>query len=54
MASDVVMSFDMTRAAVRNALIRLEQEGLVVREPHRVTSALAPRRAGDECDLSVQ
>ncbi len=25
----------MTRAAVRNALIRLEQEGLVVREPHR-------------------
>ena len=33
--SDVVTSFDMTRAAVRNALIRLEQEGLVVREPHR-------------------
>ena len=33
--SDVVMSFHMTRAAVRNALIRLEQEGLVVREPHR-------------------
>ena len=26
---------EMTRAAVRNALIRLEQEGLVVREPHR-------------------
>ena len=25
----------MTRAAVRNALIRLEQEGLVVRQPHR-------------------
>ncbi len=33
--SDVVTSFHMTRAAVRNALIRLEQEGLVVREPHR-------------------
>ena len=33
--SDVVTSFDMTRAAVRNALIRLEQEGLVVREPHQ-------------------
>ena len=33
--SDVVTSFDMSRAAVRNALIRLEQEGLVVREPHR-------------------
>ncbi len=33
--SDVVTSFEMTRAAVRNALIRLEQEGLVVREPHR-------------------
>jgi DNA-binding GntR family transcriptional regulator len=29
--SDVVTSFEMTRAAVRNALIRLEQEGLVVR-----------------------
>ena len=28
-------SFDDVRAAVRNALIRLEQEGLVVREPHR-------------------
>jgi DNA-binding GntR family transcriptional regulator len=33
--SDVVTTFAMTRAAVRNALIRLEQEGLVVREPHR-------------------
>jgi DNA-binding GntR family transcriptional regulator len=33
--SDLVASFAMTRAAVRNALIRLEQEGLVVREPHR-------------------
>ena len=25
----------MSRGAVRNALIRLEQEGLIVREPHR-------------------
>ena len=33
--SDVVTSFNMSRGAVRNALIRLEQEGLVVREPHR-------------------
>jgi DNA-binding GntR family transcriptional regulator len=33
--SDVVTTFHMSRAAVRNALIRLEQEGLVVREPHR-------------------
>ena len=33
--SDVVTSFEMSRGAVRNALIRLEQEGLVVREPHR-------------------
>jgi DNA-binding GntR family transcriptional regulator len=33
--SDLVSTFAMTRAAVRNALIRLEQEGLVVREPHR-------------------
>ncbi len=33
--SDVVTTFNMSRGAVRNALIRLEQEGLVVREPHR-------------------
>ena len=33
--SDVVTSFEMSRGAVRNALIRLEQEGLVVRQPHR-------------------
>ncbi len=33
--SDVVTTFQMSRGAVRNALIRLEQEGLVVREPHR-------------------
>ena len=33
--SDISSSFAMSRGAVRNALIRLEQEGLVVREPHR-------------------
>jgi DNA-binding GntR family transcriptional regulator len=33
--SDVSASFEMSRGAVRTALIRLEQEGLVVREPHR-------------------
>lgn len=33
--SDLSSFFDMSRSAVRNALIRLEQEGLVVREPHR-------------------
>ncbi len=33
--SDISSSFAMSRGAVRTALIRLEQEGLVVREPHR-------------------
>lgn len=33
--SDIGAAFQMSRGAVRNALIRLEQEGLVVREPHR-------------------
>ena len=33
--SDVSTEFEMSRGAVRTALIRLEQEGLVVREPHR-------------------
>jgi DNA-binding GntR family transcriptional regulator len=33
--SDLSSTFDMSRGAVRNALIRLEQEGLVVRERHR-------------------
>lgn len=32
---DISTAFDMSRGAVRNALIRLEQEGLIVREPHR-------------------
>jgi DNA-binding GntR family transcriptional regulator len=33
--SDISTTFDMSRGAVRTALIRLEQDGLVVREPHR-------------------
>jgi len=33
--SDISSTFEMSRGAVRTALIRLEQEGLVVREPHR-------------------
>jgi DNA-binding GntR family transcriptional regulator len=33
--ADVSATYEMSRGAVRTALIRLEQEGLVVREPHR-------------------
>lgn len=33
--ADVSATFGMSRGAVRTALIRLEQDGLVVREPHR-------------------
>jgi len=33
--ADISSTFEMSRGAVRTALIRLEQEGLVVREPHR-------------------
>src|SRR5262245_60241824 len=33
--SDLATTFAMSRGAVRTALIRLEQDGLVVREPHR-------------------
>ena len=33
--SDISTTFQMSRGAVRTALIRLEQEGLVIREPHR-------------------
>ncbi len=33
--SDIGSYFEMSRGAVRNALIRLEQEGLVIREPNR-------------------
>jgi DNA-binding GntR family transcriptional regulator len=43
--SDVSGTFDMSRGAVRTALIRLEQDGLVVREPHRGARV---RRVSDE------
>jgi DNA-binding GntR family transcriptional regulator len=33
--ADVSATFGMSRGAVRTALIRLEQDGLVAREPHR-------------------
>jgi DNA-binding GntR family transcriptional regulator len=33
--SDLIRDLGVSRGAVRNALIRLEQEGLVVREPNR-------------------
>ena len=33
--TDISTTFDMKRGAVRTALIRLEQDRLVVREPHR-------------------
>ena len=33
--SDLSTTFELTRGAVRTALIRLEQDGLVTREPHR-------------------
>lgn len=33
--TEISTTFEMSRGAVRTALIRLEQEGLVVREPHR-------------------
>jgi DNA-binding GntR family transcriptional regulator len=33
--SEISANFKMSRGAVRTALIRLEEEGLVVREPHR-------------------
>ena len=33
--ADLSTTFRMSRGAVRTALIRLEQDGLVVREPHR-------------------
>jgi len=33
--AEISTTFEMSRGAVRTALIRLEQEGLVVREPHR-------------------
>src|SRR5215813_829844 len=33
--ADLSTAYEMSRGAVRTALIRLEQEGLVIREPHR-------------------
>jgi DNA-binding GntR family transcriptional regulator len=33
--SDLSTAYEMSRGAVRTALVRLEQEGLVVREPHK-------------------
>lgn len=43
--ADIATTFDMSRGAVRTALIRLEQDGLVVREPHRGARV---RRVSDE------
>jgi DNA-binding GntR family transcriptional regulator len=43
--ADISTAFDMSRGAVRTALIRLEQDGLVVREPHRGARV---RRVSDE------
>jgi DNA-binding GntR family transcriptional regulator len=43
--SDLSTTFDMSRGAVRTALVRLEQDGLVVREPHRGARV---RRVSDE------
>jgi DNA-binding GntR family transcriptional regulator len=43
--ADLSTTFDMSRGAVRTALIRLEQDGLVVREPHRGARV---RRVSDE------
>jgi DNA-binding GntR family transcriptional regulator len=43
--SDLSTMFEMSRGAVRTALIRLEQDRLVVREPHRGARV---RRVGDD------
>lgn len=43
--AEVSTAFQMSRGAVRTALIRLEQDGLVVREPHRGARV---RRVSDE------
>jgi DNA-binding GntR family transcriptional regulator len=43
--ADISTMFEMSRGAVRTALIRLEQDGLVVREPHRGARV---RRVSDE------
>jgi DNA-binding GntR family transcriptional regulator len=44
--AEVSRSFGLSRAAVRNALIRLEQDGLVVRRPHH--SARVRQVTGEE------
>ncbi len=43
--ADIGATFAMSRSAVRTALVRLEHEGLVVREPHRGARV---RRVSDE------
>lgn len=43
--ADLSTTYDMSRGAVRTALIRLEQDGLVVRERHRGARV---RRVGDD------
>ncbi|HXF97964.1 MAG TPA: GntR family transcriptional regulator [Gaiellaceae bacterium] len=48
--ADIGAAFDMSRGAVRTALIRLEQEGLVVREPHRGARV---RRVTDEEAIEI-
>jgi DNA-binding GntR family transcriptional regulator len=48
--ADIGTTFQMARSAVRNALIRLEQEGLVVRERHRGARV---RHVGDEEAIEI-
>jgi DNA-binding GntR family transcriptional regulator len=48
--SDLSTTFEMTRGAVRTALIRLEQDGLVVREPHRGARV---RRVSDDEAIEI-
>lgn len=48
--SDISSRFEMTRDAVRTALIRLEQDGLVVREPHRGARV---RRVSDDEAIEI-
>ncbi|MGH3134219.1 MAG: GntR family transcriptional regulator [Gaiellaceae bacterium] len=48
--SDISTTFDMSRGAVRTALIRLEQDGLVIREPHRGARV---RRVSDDEAIEI-
>ena len=48
--ADLSATFDMSRGAVRTALIRLEQDGLVVREPHRGARV---RRVSDDEAIEI-